>query len=68
LKKKKVFLFEFSFWAETSARPSRPPHAREVFVAQPVGAVAQWFTRAHPRSEAESNPLSKSDPIVLDLT
>jgi hypothetical protein len=54
LKKKNVFLFEFGFWAESSARPSRPPHAR--LLRGPT-------VRGHsPRSEAES------DPIVPNLT
>jgi hypothetical protein len=63
LKKKKVFLFEFGFWAETSARPSWPPHARTACVAQPAGTTAQQFTGVHPRSEVKSDPLSESDPI-----
>ncbi len=65
---KKDFLFKFSFWAESSARPSRPPHVRVAYVAQPVGAMARWFTGAHPRSQAESDPLSESDPIAPDPT
>jgi hypothetical protein len=68
LKKKKVFLFEFGFWAESSARPSRPPRARVACVAQLAGAAAQRFAGMHPRSEAKSDPLSESDPIALDPT
>jgi hypothetical protein len=47
LKKKKNFLFEFGFWAESSARPSRPPRVRAACTAQPVGAAAQWFAGVH---------------------
>jgi hypothetical protein len=51
LKKKKVFLFEFGFWAETSARPSRPPRVLAACVAQPAGTVAQWFMGVHPQEK-----------------
>jgi hypothetical protein len=62
LKKKKNFLFEFSFWAETSARPSRPPPARVACMAQPVGAMTQRIHGCAPRNGA------KSDPIAPDPT
>jgi hypothetical protein len=42
--------------------------ARAACVAQPSGAVAQQFTGVHPRSEAESDPLSEYDPIASDPT
>jgi hypothetical protein len=67
LKKKNVFLFEFGFWAESSSRPRRPPRTRAASAAQPAGAVAQRFAVVHPRSEAEADPLSESDPIEPDL-
>jgi hypothetical protein len=41
---------------------------RAAYAAQPVGAVAERFTGVHPHSEAESDPLSESDPIALDPT
>jgi hypothetical protein len=68
LEKKNVFLFEFGFRAESSARPSRPPRAHAACMAQPTSTAAQWFTGAHPRSEAESDPLSESDPIAPNPT
>jgi hypothetical protein len=55
-----IFLFEFGFWAESSARPIQPPLTR---AAQPAGATAQRFASVHPRSEDKSNPLRESDPI-----
>jgi hypothetical protein len=33
-----------------------------------AACAAQWFTGVHPRSKAESDPLSESDPIVPDPT
>jgi hypothetical protein len=68
LKKKNVFLFEFGFWAESSARPSRPHGVRAACAAQPAGAVAQRFVGVHLRSEAESDPLSDSNLIAPDPT
>jgi hypothetical protein len=68
LRKKNVFLFEFGFWAESSAQPSRPPRARVACAAQLAGAVAKRFTGVHRCSEAESDPLSESDPIAPDPT
>jgi hypothetical protein len=62
LKKKNIFLFEFGFWAESSVRPSRPPRERGLRGPAVCGRA--------PRSEAESDPLSRvrpnsagSDPI-----
>jgi hypothetical protein len=66
LKNKNVFLFEFNFWAKTSARPSRPPRAHAACAAQPVGVAAQRFMSVHPCSEAKSDLLSESDPIALN--
>jgi hypothetical protein len=63
LKKKKVFLFEFGFWAESLARPSWPPYATQL-----ASATTQQFAGVHLRSEAESDQLSESDPITPDLT
>jgi hypothetical protein len=58
---KNIFLFEFSCWAESSARPSWPPHVRVACVAQPTSVTAQQFMGVHPHSEAESDPIA-SDP------
>jgi hypothetical protein len=33
-----VFLFEFGCWAESSARPSRPPRVRVAYAAQTASA------------------------------
>jgi hypothetical protein len=55
LKKKKKFLFEFGFWAETSAWPSRPPHARVACMTQSAGAAAQRFLGAHLVAEPNCN-------------
>jgi hypothetical protein len=68
LKTEKVFLFEFGFWVESSARYSRPPRAHVACVPQPAGTATHQFTGTHRRSEAESNPLSESDPIASDPT
>jgi hypothetical protein len=38
------------------------------YAAQPAGAEAQPFMGVHPRSEAESDPLSESNPIAPDPT
>jgi hypothetical protein len=43
-KKKNVVLFEFGFWAESSARPTWPPRAQ-------ASCVAQRFAGTHPHSE-----------------
>jgi hypothetical protein len=48
LKKKNIFLFEFGYWAESSARPIRPPHLRVACAAQPASTAALLFTSAHP--------------------
>jgi hypothetical protein len=50
------------------AQPSRPPPARVACAAQPICAMAQQSMGAHPRSEAESDPLSKSNPIAPNPT
>jgi hypothetical protein len=36
--------------------------------AQSASVMAQRFVGMHPRSDAESNSLSESDPIASDLT
>jgi hypothetical protein len=41
---------------------------RAACVAQPTGAVALQFAGVHPRSEAKSDLLCKSDLIASDLT
>jgi hypothetical protein len=51
------FLFEFGFWAESSARPSQPPHAHAACAAQPASATAQRIRGCAPRSGAKSNPI-----------
>jgi hypothetical protein len=51
------FLFEFSFWAESSARPSQPPRARVACTAQPAGAAAQRIRGCAPRSGVKSDPI-----------
>jgi hypothetical protein len=44
------------------------PSAYIACAAQLASAVAQQFMGTHPRSEAEYDPLSKSDSIALDPT
>jgi hypothetical protein len=61
LKKKNVFLFEFSFWAESSAPPSRPPRAHAAYAAQRLTGVHR-VAKLNPTGQAES------DPIAPDLT
>jgi hypothetical protein len=62
LKKKKNFLLEFGFRAETLVRPSRPPHARAAYAAQPVGTTAQWIRGHVPHSGAKSDPIAPDPP------
>jgi hypothetical protein len=50
------FLFKFSFCAESTVRPSRPPRARAACTAQTVGATAQRIHGRTPRSGAKSDP------------
>jgi hypothetical protein len=63
LKKKKNFLFEFSFWAESLVRPSRPPRARVTYAAQLADTAAQLFTGAQRVAEPNPTRYAKSDPM-----
>jgi hypothetical protein len=60
LKKKKISYLNSAFGLN--------PRLGAACMAQPVGAMAQRFMGVHQRGEAESDPLSKSDPIALDPT
>jgi hypothetical protein len=51
------FLIEFGIWAESTARPSRPHHARAAYMAHPAGTAAQRIHGRAPRSGFKPGPI-----------